>query len=263
MALNDVTAESSVGFHGQLKIHQRTFTDSRERGANPGFGRKVGAERCRLDVECGQADAAHGHAMSGAKLFRTTLCGNGDTSIFSALLNACNAPNFFYDSGEHRDLLRELFIVCASSGEWWCTLSKYVTLILVRIAQVAFYGEVLAEAVQVNVLDLCCLVHVTEAGAGGEGDRAGSGKDLGGVIQEDLVDRVCRQGCPVHGGSAFDHHAGDLQFSEATKNRRQVRTTIRFESRDFFNAHSELRQLIYFALIGGAAKDEHIVLTTG
>src|SRR3954467_4413646 len=44
------------------------------------------------------------------------------------------------------------------------------TLILVRIAQVAFYGEVLAEAVQVNVLDLCCLVHVTEAGACGERD---------------------------------------------------------------------------------------------
>src|SRR3954452_16038668 len=189
MTLNNVTAESAIGFHGQLKIHQRTFMDSRERGANPGLGRKIGAERCGLDVECGQAHAAHGHAMSRAKLFRATLSGDGDASILSALLNACNARHFFYDSGEHRDLLRELFIVSASSGEWWCTLSKYVTLILVRIAQVAFYGEVLAEAVQVNVLDLCCLVHVTEAGAGGERDRAGSSKDLGGVIQEDLVDR--------------------------------------------------------------------------
>src|SRR4051812_33316092 len=94
--------------------------DSRERGTGPGLGRKVGAERCGLDVEGRQTDAAHGHAMSRAKPFRTTLSGNGDTSIFSALLNACNAPNFFYDSGEHQDLrrelFRELFIVCASSG---------------------------------------------------------------------------------------------------------------------------------------------------
>src|SRR3954470_9405500 len=66
-----------------------------------------------------------------------------------------------------------------SGGNVYCMRFKWrggaryrstFTLILVRIAQVAFYGEVLAEAVQVNVLDLCCLVHVTEAGACGERD---------------------------------------------------------------------------------------------
>ena len=44
VSLDDVTAETAIGLHGKFKVDQSTFTKARERGANPGFGGKIGTE---------------------------------------------------------------------------------------------------------------------------------------------------------------------------------------------------------------------------
>ena len=113
----------------------------------------------------------------------------------------------------------------------------------VRIAQIAFDGEVFAEAVQMNVFHLRGLAHVAEAGASGERDRPSAGENFGRVIKEDFVDDVGGERCPVDGSAAFDHHAGDLEFSEAAQNGRQVWATVGSEGRDLLDANPELFEL--------------------
>src|ERR1700740_2051402 len=58
VALDDVPAEAAVGLHGQFQIDSRALVNAGERGALPGLWCEIGAERFRLDVERGEADAA-------------------------------------------------------------------------------------------------------------------------------------------------------------------------------------------------------------
>src|SRR5580692_8962323 len=58
VALDDVSAEASVGFHGEFKVHECAFVKAGKRSAGPGFRGEVGAERSCFDVECGEADSA-------------------------------------------------------------------------------------------------------------------------------------------------------------------------------------------------------------
>src|SRR5436305_9421789 len=90
----------------------------------------------------------------------------------------------------------------------------------IRITQVAFYCEVFAEAMQVQVADLGGLAHPGKARACGEGNGSGSGKNSGSVVEKNFVNSVGCESGPVHGGTAFDHDAGDLQFCQAAENRR-------------------------------------------
>src|SRR5438477_9501763 len=102
MSLHDVPPKATVGFHGQLKIHQRAFVHARERRANPSLRRKIGAERSRLDVERSKAHSAHGYAVAGLQFLRSVLGGHGDASIFAPLFNASNASNLFHNASKHK-----------------------------------------------------------------------------------------------------------------------------------------------------------------
>jgi hypothetical protein len=104
VALHDVPTEAAVGFHGQFQVDQRALANARERCESPGFGSQIGAERARLDVERGQADAADRNAVAGFQFVRRVLGGNGDAAIFAALLDARDAPYFLNNAGEHEDL---------------------------------------------------------------------------------------------------------------------------------------------------------------
>src|ERR1043165_1331090 len=79
-----------------------------------------------------------------------------------------------------------LYALRVASGGAHCQAT--FGLILVGIAQVAFYGEVFAEAVQVKILHLRCLAHVAKAGPGCEGNRAGFGQGiLGGGLKKKTI----------------------------------------------------------------------------
>ena len=102
------------------------------------------------------------------------LGGYGDAPVFAALLDADDASYFFDDASKHEGLQNERYIInppheltteALSHGEEQTSLS-------VRVAQIAFHGEVFSETVQVDVLDLRGLAHVAEACASSEGDRA-------------------------------------------------------------------------------------------
>src|SRR5438445_13417131 len=73
----------------------------------------------------------------------------------------------------------------------------------IRITQVAFYCEVFAEAMQVQMADLGGLAHPGKASACGEGNGSSSGKNLGGVVEENFVDGVGGERGPVHCGATL------------------------------------------------------------
>src|SRR5438270_11813720 len=82
----------------------------------------------------------------------------------------------------------------------------------IRITQVAFYCEVFAEAMQVEVADLGGLIHPGKTRACGEGYGTSSGKNFGSVVEENFVDGVGGEGGQVHGGDSFDIQAGEIHF---------------------------------------------------
>src|SRR5215831_5399206 len=102
---------------------------------------------------------------------------------------------------------------------------------------------------QVNALDLGSLTHMAEAGAGCKWNGSGSGKDLGRVVQKYLVDHISRQCRPIYGGSAFDHHAGDFEFTETSENCWQIGPSVRFECRNCLDLDSHLFQLRFFLIV--------------
>src|ERR1700688_323823 len=104
MALHDVPAKAAVGLHRQLKIDQRAIVHARKRRAPPGLGSEIGAERSSLDVERGQANAAHRDAIPGLHFLRRVLSCNGDAAFLASLFDASYASYFFNDSGKHEDL---------------------------------------------------------------------------------------------------------------------------------------------------------------
>src|SRR5581483_4820585 len=135
--------------------------------------------------------------------------------------------------------------------------------LLVRIAHVAFYCEVFTEAVQMQLLDLGRLAEVAESCAPGEGNRSGSGENLGGVVQENFVHGVGRERGPVYRGSTLDHDADDFEFAEAAEDRRQVGMPVGLEGGYLLDSDAELLQPGSLAWIRGAAKDQHVVPAGG
>src|SRR5579864_1927835 len=104
MALHDVAAKAPVRLHGEFEIDPRVHVNSGKRSTRPGFGRKVGAKRARLDVESSEADSADGDAVADAEFFRRLFCGNRDAAVFALLLDACDVSDFLDDAGKHDDL---------------------------------------------------------------------------------------------------------------------------------------------------------------
>src|SRR6516225_3515196 len=92
-------------------------------------------------------------------------------------------------------------------------------LLTVRIPQISLDGEVLSEMMQAHVLDLSGLAHVAESGACREGNRSRTGQDFRRVVEENFIHDIGGEGSPVYGGSAFDHQAGDFEFSEPAQDR--------------------------------------------
>src|SRR5579871_3209456 len=76
------------------------------------------------------------------------------------------------------------FVSQCLRGEW--------LLFTIRIPQIAFDGEVLSEAMQMDILDLRGLAHVAEAGACCKRNRPGTGENFRSVIQENFVNEVRR-----------------------------------------------------------------------
>src|ERR1700685_2335207 len=95
MPLNNVSAKTAVGLQGQLQIHLGALRNAREGSPGPGLGRKVGAERVRLDVERSQANSTDGDAVALLQLFRAVRSMNGDAVISAVLHDAVNGSNFF------------------------------------------------------------------------------------------------------------------------------------------------------------------------
>ena len=62
--LDDVSAEASIGAHGEFEVDQRARFDSGERRAIPGFLGQIGAEGFRRDFDSGEADAADRDAVA-------------------------------------------------------------------------------------------------------------------------------------------------------------------------------------------------------
>jgi len=104
VALHNVAAEASIGFHWQLKIDERAFVNAGERCADPCFRSEVGAEGSGLHIESGEADAADRDAVSGGEFFRRVLGGDRDSAIFGPLLDICDSSYFFDNAREHKCL---------------------------------------------------------------------------------------------------------------------------------------------------------------
>src|SRR5262249_32933976 len=101
VSLNDVAAETAVGFHGKFEVDRGAFANARKRGAFPGFGREVGAERAGLDIERGQADAAYGNALTSSQFLWRVPSRDRDSAALTALLDFGDRAYFLDDSGEH------------------------------------------------------------------------------------------------------------------------------------------------------------------
>ena len=101
VALDDVTAETTVGLHGKLEVDERALVYARERGALPGFGGEVGTKGSCLNVERGQANAADGNTVAATQLRGSILRSDSDAAIFTALRDFCDLAYFFDDSGKH------------------------------------------------------------------------------------------------------------------------------------------------------------------
>src|SRR5215469_11002267 len=100
MALNNVAAKAITGTGRQLKIHERSSFELRERSTANGLSRKVGAEAASLDFHRSEAHATHGDARAlhqfsnqKARLYR-------ETALTVAFIKSKHAPYFFDDSGK-------------------------------------------------------------------------------------------------------------------------------------------------------------------
>src|ERR1051326_1987311 len=93
---------------------------------------------------------------------------------------------------------------------------------MIRIVQVPFNGEILAEAMQNNVLHLRCFAETAEPFTPGKWHRSATGKNLGRVIDKNLVDYAGGQRGPVYQCTAFNQQAGDFQFAQAGNDSGQV-----------------------------------------
>ena len=84
-------------------------------------------------------------------------------------------------------------------------------------------------------------------------------EDLGPVVKEDLVDDSGRQGHPIHGCAAFDHHARNLQLSQTLEDRMNVWTLVS-GSGQLFDAYSTRFQCLLLRFITGRTENQHIAL---
>ena len=102
--------------------------------------------------------------------------------------------------------------------------------------------RILAEAMELQRPDSHCRALGVEFRSCSERNRARA-KNRRRVVKEYLVDGVGSERNTVHRRPAFDHHRRDFQFSQAAKNRRKVRASMRPTGSDFLHANPEFFQL--------------------
>src|ERR1700746_1737895 len=68
VTLDNVSAEASVGSHGQLEVDECAFMHPRERRAVPGFFGQIESHRVGRNVDGGGANAAHCYRIAFLQL---------------------------------------------------------------------------------------------------------------------------------------------------------------------------------------------------
>ena len=101
MALDDVSVEAAVGWHGEFQIDECASFQAREGRTGPGFRCEVGMEGVCSYVESGKADTADGNAGAGFELLGELTGFNLDAAVFTLTCDAGYVADFFDDSGEH------------------------------------------------------------------------------------------------------------------------------------------------------------------
>ena len=87
-------------------------------------------------------------------------------------------------------------------------------LFTIRVPNIPLYRKLLTKPMQLHILHVRRLAHVTKPCAGSERDGTGAGQNLRCIIEKDLIYDVRRQRRLVHCSAVFDHHAGNFQFSQ-------------------------------------------------
>src|SRR5271157_524713 len=128
----------------------------------------------------------------------------------------------------------------------------------VRVAEITFQGEVFAEAVQLEALHALC--PPVQRFPGDEGNRP-LAKNLWCVVEKHFDNLARRQRRPVHQRSAFDQQAGDLQFSQATDNRREIGRSLHVCRKYLLHANPLRFQRPPGLFLGAGAQHQNIVLS--
>src|SRR6267142_5136531 len=112
---------------------------------------------------------------------------------------------------------------------------------------------------QNDVSYLRCFAETAEPFAAGERYRSASGKNLGRIIQKDLVHYACGKCSPVYQRAAFNQQAGDFKFAQAGDDPGKVRTSVTGAQRNLFHTNSIFLELTAFLFFSEGTKNHHVI----
>src|ERR1044071_10165111 len=95
---------------------------------------------------------------------------------------------------------------------------------------------------QHNIFYLGCLAQPAKAFATGKRNRAAARKDLGRIVQEDLVYHAGCQGRPVYQRATFNEQTGNSQFTQTYGDLGEVGAAIARAQWDLFHTNTTLFQ---------------------
>src|ERR1700686_148817 len=132
----------------------------------------------------------------------------------------------------------------------------------VGVAQVSLDREIFTKAMQYEIVHLGCLTEAPESFATGERNRAATGQNLGCVIEKNFVHHARGQRSPFAHRSAFNEQAGDLQFTQGSRDLGEVRTAVIGigAERDLLYADAAVLEGAALFLFRKRAEDQYVLL---
>src|SRR5712691_8119973 len=134
-----------------------------------------------------------------------------------------------------------------------------VASVSVRIAQISFHREVLPETMKLKGLYIGGVTHAPESGPGGKGNRAVAGKNLGRVVQKNLIHYARSEGSPIHHRAAFDERTGNFLFTQTARDTWHIGTSIGQHRRNLLHANTERLERLFLLLFSERAEHQDIV----
>src|SRR5262249_55837844 len=129
----------------------------------------------------------------------------------------------------------------------------------VRITQISFDGEVLAEAMESKSLDICCIAQAFETGSRGERNRARACQNLRRIVEENLVNDARVQRSPVDHSAAFNEQARDLELSEQLHEACEARASVGRSCGKLFDTNTMLAQNLLAFFFCEGTNDQHVL----